>query len=141
MDATPIPFNCVSQDVLQGVHHLNVTDTLKVMLTNVAPLATNAVLADLTEIAAGNGYTAGGSVAASNTAVQTGGVAKLLAANVAFTASGGTIGPFRYAVLYNATAAGHNLICWMDYGTAITLADTGIFQVVFDSVGGILTIP
>jgi len=36
-----------------GTHNLN-TDTLKVMLTNTAPVATNTVKTDITEISAGN---------------------------------------------------------------------------------------
>ena len=43
------------------------------------------------------------------------------------TASGGTIGPFRYVAFYNdtPTSPADPLICWCDYGSAITLADTG----------------
>lgn len=57
--ATFNKFNAFVQDLTRKVHNLN-SDTLKILLTNVAPVATNAVKADLTEIAAGNGYTAGG---------------------------------------------------------------------------------
>jgi hypothetical protein len=39
------------------------SDTLKVLLTNSAPSAANGVKTDLTEISAGNGYTAGGPTA------------------------------------------------------------------------------
>ena len=132
-------FNCFVQDVGRGVHNLN-SDTLKVVLSNTAPGAANAVLTDITEIAAGNGYAAGGTAAASNVYGQSAGTAKLTAGNVVFTASGGAIGPFRYAVLYNATAAGHNLIGWWDYGSALTLADTETFTVSFDPTNGILTL-
>lgn len=55
-------FNAFVEAVAEKVHNLG-ADTLKVMLTNVAPVATNSVKADLTEIAAGNGYTAGGTAA------------------------------------------------------------------------------
>ena len=51
-------FNAFVADVANKVHNLG-SDTLKVLLTNTAPVATNAVKADLTEIAAGNGYSAG----------------------------------------------------------------------------------
>ncbi len=48
------------QDLGRGVHNLN-SSTLKVMLSNSAPNATtHTVKADLTEISAGNGYSAGG---------------------------------------------------------------------------------
>ena len=109
-------------DMGLGVHNLN-TDTCKVMLTNTAPVATNTVLANLTEIAAGNGYIAGGADI-TNTYSQTGGTATMGATDVVFTAAAGTIGPFRYVVVYNDTAATKPLISWYDYGSSITLQDT-----------------
>jgi hypothetical protein len=57
--ATFNKFNAFVEHLAEGVHNLQ-SHTLKVMLTNTAPVATNSVRADLTEIAAGNGYTAGG---------------------------------------------------------------------------------
>lgn len=48
------------RDLGLGVHNLD-TGALKVYLTNAAPnAATHTVKADLAEIGAGNGYTAGG---------------------------------------------------------------------------------
>ena len=52
-------FNAFVADVANKVHNLG-ADTLKILLTDTAPVATNAVKANLTEIAAGNGYAAGG---------------------------------------------------------------------------------
>lgn len=115
-------------------------DVLKVMLTNVAPTAANAVKADLTDIAAGNGYAAGGSVAATVSSAQTGGVYKLVLGDVTFTAAGGTIGPFRYVALYDDTTPSKPLIGWFDYGSAVTLNAGETFTVDFDGVNGVLTI-
>src|SRR4051812_41332792 len=96
-------FDCFGQDVGRKVHNLN-ADTLKVMLTNVAPVpSTDAVKADITEISAAHGYAAGGSAVGSNTWTQTAGVGRLNGSPVTITASGGSFGPFRYAVLYNDT--------------------------------------
>lgn len=114
-------------------------DVLKVMLSNAVP-ATPLVKADVTEIAAGNGYAAGGAVAANNTYVQAAGVAKLVADDVVFTATGGSIGPFRYAWLYNDSAADKNLIGYYDYGSSQTLGDGETLTVDFNQAAGILTI-
>lgn len=130
-------FNQFVEDVVRGVHVFN-SNTYKVMLTNVAPVATNSVLADLTEISAGNGYSAGGT-ATSISESQTSGTEKVVATDVTFTASGGTIGPFRYAVLYNATASSplKPLVAWWDYGSSITLNSADTFTVDFDGTNGV----
>ena len=100
-------FNQFVADTQNGVHDI-ANDTLKFMLTNTAPVATNSVKADLTEIAAGNGYIAGGSVVGITSSTQTGGTYSAVpTADVVFTASGGSIGPFRYVVLYNDTPTSH----------------------------------
>jgi hypothetical protein len=116
-------------------------DVLKVMLANTAPIAANAVKADLTELGAGNGYAAGGAVAAVTSSAQTGGLYRLVLSDPpAWTAAGGSIGPFRYAVLYNDTAASKDLIGWWDYGSPVTLAAGESFAVDFDPAAGVLTI-
>lgn len=115
-------------------------DTLKIMLTNSAPIATNTVKADLTDISAGNGYTAGGTAVTITASAQTAGLYKLVGDNVVFTASGGSIGPFRYAVLYNDTASNDELIGWWDYSSSITLLAGETLTVDLDDSNGILTI-
>ena len=133
-------FNQFVEDLAKKVHNLN-SDTLKVMLTNTAPVAGNSVMADLTEIAAGNGYTAGGSAATFVSGAQSSGTYKLVLNDVTFTASGGSIGPFRYAVLYNdtPTSPADPLIAWWDYGTSLTLTNGNSFTVDLDQVGGVFT--
>ena len=133
-------FNSFVEALAEKVHNLG-SDTLKVMLTNTAPVATNSVKADLTEIAAGNGYTAGGNTASVTSSTQTGGLYRLVLGDPAtWTASGGSIGPFQYAVLYNDTATNDELIGWWDYGSAVTLADGESFAVDFDPTTGVLTL-
>ena len=131
-------FNAFVADVNNKVHNLG-SDTLKVALTNTAPTSANAVFADLAEIAAGNGYTAGGATVTVSASTQSGGVYKLVgsAASPTWTASG-AVGPFRYVSLYNNTAASKNLICFWDYGSNLTLASSDTFTVVFDGTNGIL---
>ena len=113
-------FNAFVGDLCNKVHNLG-SDTLKVMLSNTAPSASNAVKTDITEISAGHGYAAGGTALTSVTDTDSSGTVTLAAASVVFTAAGGSIGPFQYAVLYNSTAASGNLIGWWDNGSAVTL--------------------
>jgi hypothetical protein len=137
-------FNKINQfveDLAEKVHNLQ-SDTLKNLLTNTAPVATNAVKGDLTEISAGNGYSAGGTAATVSSSSQTSGTYKLVLADVVFTASGGTIGPFRYDVLYNdtPTSPADPLIGWWDYGSSITLAAGETFTTDYDATTGALQI-
>jgi hypothetical protein len=126
------------EDLCQKVHDLfgtsgSTADVLKVALTNTAPVVgTHKLLADITEIGAGNGYTAGGTTATLS-GTRSGGTFTAAGTNIVFTASGGTIGPFRYAVLYNSTPGSplKPLIGYWDYGSSITLNDTETFTVTF----------
>ena len=143
--ASFVKFNQFVEDVAAGVHNLKTgtSHVFKVMLTNTAPVATNSVKANLTEITAGNGYTAGGVTAAVTSGVQTSGTFKLVLADAAtITASGGSIGPFRYAVLYNdtPTSPADPLIGFWDYGSAVTLSAGQDFLVDFDATNGVLTL-
>ncbi|HEY7824294.1 MAG TPA: hypothetical protein VIG24_15740 [Acidimicrobiia bacterium] len=131
-------FNQFSRDLLEAKHNFAI-NTFRVLLTDDEPAATNAVRADIIEIAAGNGYTAGGEIS-TMTLSATDGVTKVVGSTVVFTAAGGSIGPFRYAVLYNDTAAGDPLVCWFDYGSTVSLADTEQFTVSFDASAGIFTL-
>lgn len=136
-------FNIFVQDLGNGVHNFS-THACKVMLTNTAPASSNAVFSDLTEIASGNGYAAGGNAATITSWSQSSGTAKLILADPStWTASGGSIGPFRYAVLYNSTptSPAKPLIGYWDYGgSSITLASGETFTVDLDQVNGVLTV-
>jgi len=115
--------------------------TFKVALTNSAPVATNTVLADITQIAASGGYTAGaggGYALDSVTLTESSGTAKVTIADEVITASGGSVGPFRYLVIYNdtQTSPADALVMWYDYGTNITLADGESLTVDFDGTNG-----
>lgn len=111
-------------------------DTLKLMLVNSpAPVATNSVKADLTEIGAGNGYTAGGETVSANGTRATGTVT-MDGDQIVWTAAGGTIGPFRYPVLYDdtPTSPADPLMSFWDYGSSLTLQIGETFTVKFNNV-------
>lgn len=133
-------FNAFVEALAEKVHNLG-ADSLKVMLTNTAPVAGNSVKTDITEIAAGNGYTAGGNAATVSTSAQTAGTYKLVLADpTIWTAAGSSMATFRYAVLYNDTATNKELIGWWDYGSAITLAVGETFFTDLDATNGVLTV-
>lgn len=127
-------FNSFVADICNKVHNLG-ADTLKVGLTNTAPSASNTIWANITDISAGNGYTAGGTAATGASSAQVSGTYTLSLNNVTFTASGGSIGPFRYVVLYNSTASSSQLIAWWDYGSNLTLNSGDTFAVQWNGGG------
>jgi hypothetical protein len=132
-------FDSFVEAVAEKVHDLG-SDTLKVVLTNTAPVSTNTVLANISQLGNGNGYTTGGAQATQTSSAQTSGTYKLVLADVTWTASGGSIGPFRYAVLYNDTATSDELIGYYDYGTSLTVPDGSTFTVDFSATNGVLTL-
>lgn len=123
--------------IANKVHNLG-SDTLKLLLTNSAPSASNSQKSQLTEISAGNGYSAGGATVTITGSTQSSGTYSLVGTDVTITASGGTIGPFRYAVLYNDTATNDELIGYWDRGSNLTLQDGDSFTL--DLGSSILTI-
>lgn len=139
--ATFNKFQQFAEDLGKGVHQLHAAGhTLKVYLTNATPSAADdAVKTDLAEITAENGYPSGGTDI-QNDYTETSGTGTLTGTDVVFTASGGSFGPFRYAVLYNDTPTSpvDPLIGWWDYGSSISCNIGETFTVDFGA--SILTI-
>jgi hypothetical protein len=128
-------FDSFTEALAEKIHNLG-ADQIKVALSNVAPVAGNSVLADITEIV----YTFCSSRNITTTSsTQTAGTYKLILADLVLTAAGGSVGPFRYIVIYNDTAAADQLIGWADYGSALTLLDTETLTLDFDAVNGLFT--
>jgi hypothetical protein len=129
-----VKYEVFSENLAEKKHDLD-ADTLKLMLSNTAPnVATHAVRADVTELSTANGYTSGG-VDTQNATSRSGGTTSVTGVDVVITASGGSIGPFRYAILYNdtQTSPADPLIGYWDYGSSITLADGESFTADFGS--------
>lgn len=138
-----VKFNSFVEAVAEKAHNLG-ADSLKVMLTNTAPnAATNTKYADISagQVASGAGYTTGGTAASITSSAQTSGTYKLVLGDVVFTATG-SMGPFRYAVLYNDTDATtpKGLIGYWDNGASVTLLNTETFTVDYDPTTGVLTL-
>ena len=126
-------FSKINQFILnlgEGVINLN-TDDLRVYLSDTAPnVATSKVKADVPEIAIGNGYN--GPISIGNSYSQAGGVGSLASvASISITAAGGSIGPFRYLVLYDNSVGSLPLIAFWDYGSELTLINGTTLPIVF----------
>lgn len=136
--ATFTKFNSFVEALAEKVHNLG-ADTLTVALTAAAnaPVATNTVLANLTQVAYTNLSSRALTISSSS---QTSGTYKLVLADLVLTSSGGTTGPFRYVVIYNDTATNDELICFFDYGSDLTLQDGDTFTLDFDATNGVLQI-
>ncbi|WFU53866.1 hypothetical protein QA639_29995 [Bradyrhizobium pachyrhizi] len=136
-------FNCFVQDVANALHDMKTgtAQVYKVYLTNALPTATNTFYNVPADLPAGNGYLSGGASIGAVAGSQTSGTFRFFGStNPAWTAAGGSIGPFQYAVLYNSTSATKPLIGWWDYGTGLVLTNGNTFTVALDQINGILTI-
>ena len=134
--ATYNKFQQFVEDQNNGVHDL-ANDQLVIALTNTLPVATNSVLADITEIAYTN-LSSRNITTISST--QTAGTYNLDLTDLTLTASG-AVATFRYVVIYNdtPTSPANPLIGWYDKGSAVTMASPETFLIDFDGVNGLFS--
>jgi|SRR6516164_1459033 hypothetical protein len=129
-------FNQFVQDIAQKQHNLS-SDALTYALTNTVPSAANTVIANITQIAYTN---LSPRVPTITSCLQTGGLLKLIIANLTLTQSTTTSAFFQYVVFYNATPGAGPLISWWDYGSSIQLQPNDTFAIQPDQTNGILQI-
>ena len=136
--AAPTMFNQLAEDLPHQVHDF-ANDTFTVALcTNAnAPVATNSVLADLTEISYTNCSTRVITTASSE---GSDGTYALGLTDLVLTAGGGAIATFRHIVVYNdtPTSPANPLVFWVDYGSDLDLADTDTLTL--DFAAGTITL-
>lgn len=133
--ATLNKFNSFVEALAEKKHNLG-ADQLVIALTNTAPIAANAVLADITQIAYTNLSSRNITTISS---AQTAGAYKLDLTDLTLTASG-AVATFQYVVLFNDTATNKELIGWADYGSAVTMANGETFTINFDNTLGAITL-
>lgn len=114
------------EDLAKGVHNFTsdatCTPTIALCAAANAPVATNSVLANLTQISYTNLSTR---VMTSQTAEHSSGTVTFAIDDITLTASGGDVATFRYVVLYNddPTSPADPLIGWWDLGENVTLTN------------------
>lgn len=134
-------YNDFTRAVLASVHNFS-SHVIKAAFTNTAPNVAHTQLSEIVQIPTGGGYTGGaggGLTLDSVTLTVAAGVAKVTIADESFT-PGGTVGPFRYVVLYNDTAVNDPLIGWYERPSSITLEAGDPFLIDFDQVAGAFTL-
>lgn len=131
--ASYVKINQFVEDLAKGVHNFTSDSTCSVtvaLTTNAnAPVATNSVLGDLTQISYTN---LSSRIVTGITAEHTTGTLHLTATDLVLTASG-AVATFRWVVLYNddPTSPADPLICFYDYGSDVTLANGETFTIDF----------
>jgi len=89
------------------------------------------------ELANGNGYTTGGVALSGLTWDFDSGnnLTKWDADDVSLTASGGSLGPARGAVIYDDTSTGDKLVCYIDFGQDESAGSGTEFRLTFNANG------
>jgi len=138
-------FNKVNDFVVNAVHNMDLaSDTLAVALTNTAPGSESSnptsdglgIVGNLTQISYSN---CSSRTLTTSSSSQSGGVYKLVVADLTLTASG-TVGPFRYIYIFDdtVTSPADPIIGYYDYGTSLTLNNGDTFTLDFSPSNGVI---
>jgi hypothetical protein len=122
-------------------------DTFIVALSNTAPASetnnpttdTKGVLANVTQIAYTN---LSARTLTLSSSAQASGTYRVKFNDLVLTSTGGSTGPFRYIYIYDdtPTSPADPLVCYYDYGSALTLANGESLTIDFDATNGLFSI-
>lgn len=136
----------INDFVANAVENMDLeSDQLVVALSNTAPSSEssnptadgNGILGNVTQISYSNLSSRNLTTSSSG---QSGGVYKLVLADLTLTASGGSVAAFRYIYIYNdtVTSPADPLIGYYDYGSSLTLNDGDTFTIDFSPSNGVI---
>lgn len=139
-------FNKVNDFIANVVHSINLSsDQITVALSDTAPSSEttdpttdgNGIIGNVTEIDYSNLSSRDVTTTSSS---QSSGTYKLVLQDLTVTASGGSVGPFRYLYLYDdtVTSPADPLIGYYDYGSSLTLNDGDSFTFDFSATNGVI---
>ena len=136
----------INDFVANAVENMNLeSDQLVIALSNTAPSSEssnptadgNGILGNVTQVSYSNLSSRNLTTSSSG---QSGGVYKLVLADLTLTASGGSVAAFRYVYIYNdtVTSPADPLIGYYDYGSSLTLNDGDTFTIDFSPSNGVI---
>lgn len=136
----------INDFVANAVENMDLeSDQLVIALSNTAPSSEssnptadgNGILGNVTQISYSNLSSRNLTTSSSG---QSGGVYKLVLADLTLTASGGSVAAFRYIYIYNDTVSSpaDPLIGYYDYGSSLTLNDGDTFTIDFSPSNGVI---
>lgn len=139
----------INDFVANAVENMDLeSDQLVIALSNTAPSSEssnptadgNGILGNVTQISYSNISGSNPRNLTTTSSVQTGGVYKLVLADLTLTASGGSVAAFRYVYIYNdtVTSPADPLIGYYDYGSSLTLNDGDTFTIDFSPSNGVI---
>tara|TARA_R100001198_G_C5232521_1_gene211305 strand:+ start:778 stop:1215 length:438 start_codon:yes stop_codon:yes gene_type:complete len=136
----------INDFVANAVENMDLeSDQLVIALSNTAPSSEssnptadgNGILGNVTQVSYSNLSSRNLTTSSSG---QSGGVYKLVLADLTLTASGGSVAAFRYIYIYNdtVTSPADPLVGYYDYGSSLTLNDGDTFTIDFSPSNGVL---
>lgn len=117
---------------------IDLSGTLKAVLTNTAHTSTWYKLSELTTVSTANLSVTPIALTVSASA-QSAGTYKLTIADITLTATG-AVGPFQYIYIYDDASTDDLLIGYYDHAPPVTMANGDTFTIDFDGTNGVLTI-
>lgn len=131
--AAYVKYTAAIEPLLEGIN--SGSDAWKVALSNTVNVADTTFTPGTTDLATGNGYTAGGNAATTSSASQTGGTFKLVLNSPAVWTATGAGFTFRYAILWDSTTS--TPVAYWDYGSSQAVAAGETVTVTLDPTNGV----